>query len=141
MENNKTRADQHKKVEKLHWDSQQWKSSLQFMDDEITFIDRLLNSYVFEPNTPNLFERLQDYQERLKIVKANRNVVREHILKHENDLGGMLECTDSDCDHGFYQKHDILKAEVVGCLDDFQNLKSEIFNYAGGILKKQKPKS
>ena len=51
----------------------------------------------------------------------------------------MLECKDERCDLGFYNKHNALKAEVVSCMEDFQNLKAEIFNYAGGILKKRKP--
>ena len=111
------------------------------MADEITFIDHLLNSYAFEPNTYNLFERLQDYLERLKKVKIKKLKVIQKISKHESHLGGLLECNDDTCDLGFYQKHDSLKAEVADCMEDFQNLKAEIFNYASGILKKRKPKS
>jgi len=108
------------------------------MQDELTFIDHLLNSYVFEPNTPNLFERLQGYKVRLKKAKAKRQEVSKMIVQHEKNLGGMLECTDSTCDKTYYQKHEINKAEVVDCMENFQILKSEIFNYAGGILKKRK---
>lgn len=134
-----TRRDQSKKAEELHWESQKWKSNLQFMEDEITFIDDLLNSYVFQPNTPNLFERLQGFQERLKKVKSNKKEVRNGISKHDSDLGGMIECTTDICDLEYYQKHDKLKAEVVNCTEIFKTLKSDIFNYAGGILKKRKP--
>jgi len=109
------------------------------MDDELVFIDRLLGSYVFQPNTPNLFERLQDYKNRLKETKTRKQELRGHISKHENTLGGMLECIDSECDLGYYRKHDRLRTQVCQCLEDFQKLKSEIFNYAGGILKKRKP--
>lgn len=140
MEDKQIKSGQDRKVEELHWDSQRWKSNLQLMEDELVFIDRLLNSYVFEPNTPNLFERLQDYKERLKKAKAGKKRVRESISRHEVNLGGMLECADNTCDKEYYQKHDLLTAEVLLCLDNFQNLKWEIFNYAGGILKKRKPK-
>lgn len=133
-------AEQTKKVDELHWDARHWKSTLRFMQDEILFIDRLLNSYVFEPNTPNLFERLQNYRQRLKTAKSKKTEVIQQILKHESNLGGMLECKDEACDLGFYKKHNRLKAEVVTAVEDFQNLKAEIFNYAGGILKKRKPK-
>lgn len=142
MNNKKTfvEAEQAKKVDELHWDARHWKSMLRFMQDEITFIERLLNSYIFEPNTPNLFERLQDFQWRLKKAKNKKSGVIAQISKHEKNLGGMLECTDEACDLGFYQKHNVLKAEVVSCVEDFQTLKAEIFNYASGILKKRKPK-
>jgi hypothetical protein len=133
------KADQTKKVEELHADFQQWKSHLNLMQDELTFIDHLLNSYIFEPNTPNLFECLQDYQTRLKKMSANRLEVCQMIAKHEKELGGMIQCTDAACDNTYYQKHEITKAESVSCLENFQNLKSEIFQYAGGILKRRKP--
>lgn len=134
-----TKEDQTNKIEEMHGDFQQWKSHLYLMQDELTFIEHLLNSYVFEPNTPNLFERLQDFQTRLKKAKANRDEVCELIAKHEKDLGGMIQCTDISCDNTYYQKHDKTKAESVMCLENFQNLKSEIFEYAGGILKRRKP--
>ncbi len=134
-----TIADQTKKIEELHADFQQWKSHLYLMQDELTFIDHLLNSYIFEPNTPNLFERLQDYQTRLKKMSVNRQEICQMIAKHEKELGGMIQCTDTACDNAYYQKHEITKAESVSCLENFQNLKSEIFQYAGGILKRRKP--
>ncbi len=140
MENNDIGGVQDKELAELYSDSQQWKSQLRLMADELLFIKRLLNSYVFEPNTPNLFERLQGYQDRLKQIHNQRIVVRGHITRHENDLGGILECTDRACSLEYYKKHGHLSNEAADCLLDFQNLKSEIFNYAGGILKGRKPR-
>jgi hypothetical protein len=129
---------QKKKKEQLHTDCRHWKSTLSFIDDEIVFIKHMLGSYIFEPNTPNLFERLQDYQGRLRKVEYKRTQVFTDITSHENSLGGILECETDACFHGFYDKHDVLKASVVGFNEEFRHLKSEIFNYAGGILKKRK---
>lgn len=130
---------QKNKMEELHRHTQYLKSSLQFMGDEILFLERLLNAYVFEPTTPNLFERLQDYRQRLEKMKSARNEVYKRITKHEKELGGILDCRDSSCDLTYYQEHEKTKASTVSCSEDFQNLKAEIFNYAGGILKKRKP--
>ena len=126
-------------LEKFHLDSQQWKSSFHLMKDELLFIEELLHSYVFEPDTPNLFERLQDYLERLKTVKEYKNSLEENIVEHENKLGGALECKDGQGDDDVHAEHQQLKANVVNCLQQFQILKSEVFNYAGGILKKRRP--
>lgn len=139
--NNHTSAEQSKKLDRLHLELREWQSNLYFMLDEIIFIDRLLNSYAFQPNTPNLFERIQDYLYRLKKAKEKRAAYVKLIGMHENDLGGMLECTDENCDLQYYQKHNAIKSEIAGCTQTFQELKSEIFNYAGGILKKKKPKA
>ena len=139
MEQEKLVKSQEKKVEELHWEIQQWKSNFQFMDDEMTFIISLLDSYAFQPNTPNLFERLQNYKTSIERITTVKKEVRNYISTHENNLGGMLECKDTSCDLGYYRKHDKLKAEVADCLERFKNLKFEIFNYAGSILKKRKP--
>ena len=136
-----TKSDQNRKVEALRKDCRYWQSTLRFMEDEMKFINQLLTSYVFEPNTPNLFERLQDYLERLKKAQDQKGKVKDLIVKYQSGLGGMLECTDDNCDFSYYQKHDRLKAEVVQCTEDFQLLKGEIFNYAGGILKMNKTAS
>lgn len=136
----RTQSDQAKKVEEFYYECQHWKSKLWFMQDEAIFLDGLLNSYVFEPDTPNLFERLQDYLEGLRKTERKKRMLMQRITGHEKKLVGIFDCKDYTCDLGFYQKHDALKAEVIICMEDFQNLKKEIFNYAGHILKKRKPK-
>ncbi len=127
------------KVDGMHREVLHWKSCLQFIQDELTFIKQLLNSYVFEPNTPNLFERLQDYKAQIKKSNTNLDVITEKIGNHEHSISGLLECTDTVCDTFYHQKHEKLKAETVAYLEMFKDLKYEIFEYAGGILKKRKP--
>jgi hypothetical protein len=107
---------QEKKVEGSHWEIQQCKSHFQFLDDELLFIARLLDSGVFQPNSPNLFERLQDYKTRIKRIEATKKEVREHISEHENTLGryvGMCRCA---CDMTYYRKHDKLQIKFDSCL-------------------------
>lgn len=135
------RLKERKNLEELHRSSQQWKSMMRFMEDEMIFIDRLLNSYVFEPDTPNLFERLQDYLKRIKESKSKKSRIQRYISIHENHLGGILECKDAVYDEAYYRKHDTLMTEVMEFVNEFQDLKSEIFNYAGAILKKRKPRT
>ena len=136
-----SKAVQSAKMSAMYREYKQWKSHLQLVHDELIFIEHLLNSYVFEPNTPNLFERLQNYQARIKKTKVNRRVVSGKIIEHEKKIGGMIECSDTYCDSFHTLKHETLKAETVSFMEDFKNLKSEIFEYAGGILKKRKPGS
>ncbi|NHF57725.1 DUF342 domain-containing protein [Flavobacteriaceae bacterium TP-CH-4] len=136
---NHTKASKAKKIDELSLELRQWKSSFRFMRDEITFIEHLLNSYAFQPNTPNLFERLSDYLDRIKKVTIKAIDVKAAILQYEKELGGMMECMTDDCYEDYCTKHNRIKAETADCLEDFHNLKSEIFNYAGGILKRRKP--
>jgi hypothetical protein len=135
MEKEKTSTEQ-RKVEKLHWEIQQWKLQLQFIDNENLFISRLLDSNIFKPNILNLFERLQDYKHRLKKLSDAEEKLRHEISKHESNLGSILERTDNVSSLDYYINHDKLQSKVATYIEDFQKLKSEIFNYVGGLLKK-----
>lgn len=138
MEKSSIKPDQEKKLEKLHWESLKWKSHFLLMEDELLFIHRLLNSYVFEPNTPNLFERLMEYKSKIKMIEGNIAKVKANLTTHENELGGIMECVGKSCDKIYKKKHETIKAQALSCIEAFQELKLEIFNYAGSILKKNK---
>lgn len=131
--------DKEKQVAQLHWKIQQWKIRFQLMDEEINFINRLLDSNAFKPNTPNLFERILDYKNRVEKISCKSVALRTQISSHENTLGGMSDKTESSSNINTYKKNDQLQVEVDACLGDFQNLKSEIFNYTGSIFITSNP--
>ena len=135
MKNNRTVLNRTQKIEQLHWHIQHWKSDLQYMEDETDFVERLLNSEIFEPNRPNLFERLNDYLKKLGIFKSRKTKLQKLISIHENLLGTVMESDDDRVVTNFYLKHDDLEMEVLSCTDDFKKLKMEIFNFVGSTLK------
>ncbi len=138
MNNNRTMSERTQKMKKLYWHIQHWKSDLQFMEDETTFIKKVLNSDIFEPNMPNQFERLQGYLGRMDEFKGRKIQLRQVISQHEIRLGSLMENYDDDAlKANILHSHDDLEMEVLSCTDDFKNLKAEIFNYVGGTLKKR----
>lgn len=130
---------QEKKLEELHWDLQKWKSNIQFIEDEMLFINRLLHSYVFEPRTPNLFERLELFKRAYDKSKKEKEDLKRLISKHENTIGGILECTSTICDFAYYKNHEQLCKRITKHFENYLQLKSDIYNYAGAILKRKKP--
>ncbi len=126
------------KLEEMYRDSQKWISTLHFIGDEIGFIDKLLNSYVFEPTTPNLFERLQDFLKRLESSKSRLDELYGASCAHERELGGLMECTTLPDNLEIEMDHTSLIDGIIEYQGKFNMLKSEIFNYAGGILKRRK---
>ncbi len=95
-----------------------------------------MNSDIFEPDTRNLFERIQDYLKQLGDFKARKTKLGQLISKHENLLGTVMESDDDRVVADFYFRHEDLEVEVIDCTDDFKSVKAEIFNYVGGTLKK-----
>jgi len=125
-------------VEELHEESRQWKSEILFLKEELIFIKQLVNSYTFEPNTPNLFERLQEYKREINHLSNHVNTLEGAISDHENEMGGMLECTLDVCDALYYRQHVELQDKMQQNRKNYRTMKIKIFNYAGGILKQHK---
>lgn len=123
-------------VKEFNRETQQWKTHFQVIEDELLFIERLLNSSAFKTNTPNLFERLQEYKLRAKELQQSKKDVLNLISQHEHDLGNNFDETNDQHNLEYYSKHEGLKIQVNTYFEDFQKLKLEIFNYAGNILQK-----
>lgn len=128
-----------KKAQELYLELQKWKSYIYFIDDEQLFMDRLLNSYIFEPSTPNLFERLELFKQKFAISKKKKQNLKKVFAEHEGKLGGILECTSAYCDATYNKKHKKFLQKVTAYVEDYIKLKSEVYEYAGSILKKRKP--
>ncbi len=127
-----------KGLKNIHFDVLEWKSSLYFIKDEIFFINQLLNSYVFEPITPNLFEQLHEFRLQIEKIELILEELSDQIKKHENQLGGMMECDTISCDHFYNKNHESLSDALRDFYKNFRKLKSEVFSYVGGILRKNK---
>ncbi len=127
-----------KALKEIHLETLEWKSCLQFIKGEIQFINQLLNSYVFEPNTLNLFERLQEYKEQITTTEEEIKSIDQSIRKHESLLGEILEFNFVSNDHSYYQEHELIKITFNQFYKDYRQLKASIFGYTGNILKKKK---
>lgn len=128
-----------RQIEVMHGELQNWKSYLEFIGDEMIFIQRLLDSYIFEPKTPNWFEQLETYRKFFNTAKKNRRSLLQSIKRHENRLGGIFESTQEECDHHYYQRHQDLKGNIADYIKNYIDLKKEIYKYAGAVLKMNKP--
>ena len=127
------------KMEDFRYELQRWKSYFQFIDDEVFFIEKLLNSYIFEPTTPNLFERLEQFKQEFSKSKKKKQQLQKRILEQERHLGGILECDSKMDDKGYCKKHERLRNEVGQYFGDYQKIKAEVYDYAGLVLKRRKP--
>lgn len=128
-----------RKIEIMRGELQNWKSYLQFIEDEMLFIQGMLDSYVFEPRTPELFELLELFKQHFVTSKKDRRSLSKAIKEHENELGGIFECSRPECDGPYYESHLALKDRMTDYIKAYIALKKEVYDYAGSILKKKKP--
>lgn len=130
---------QERGTQELYLELQQWSSHIHFIEDEMHFINRLLNSYVFEPTTPNLFERLELFKQNFERSKKQKQRIKKRILEHQGKIAGILECSPKTGDLAYCRAHKKLKQKINEYFEEYLLLKSEIYGYAGSVLKRRKP--
>lgn len=118
----------------FHQDAQWWKSIIGFIETDTQFIDRLLNSNAFKENTPNLFERLQQFKHEIATKTRETKNFKKEIENYEDKLKGILECEDISCDTYYLENHKDLKGRFEKFYENFNNYKTSVFNYTGSIL-------
>ncbi|MFI0431119.1 hypothetical protein [Mariniflexile sp. HMF6888] len=119
---------------KCHRDVLWWKSMVEFIEIEITFINRLLNSNVFETTHANVFETLDTFKHQIKTETRALKNLKEIIDGHEIKMRGMLECDDLSCDAVYLSNHESLKVHFEKFLKNFFEYKTKVYNYIGSIL-------
>ncbi len=125
-------------IDEFHHDVSTWKSNIALIKDEVIFIERLISSYVFEPRTPNLFEKLEQYKSKIGTINESLGTVQMVLKKHDAEISGMLECDTVACDSFFTEKHILVKKQYREFITIYNTVKQEIFTYCGSILKSNK---
>ena len=113
-----------------------WENSLMIVSEEIKFLGKPLNTGIFEPNIPNLYERLQQYSKKLQDLKNEEILLGKEIEKHKIDFAKELEKEQMDSSIKRTQLQ--LRKDIKAFLKINSGLKLEIFNFTGNILKKSR---
>lgn len=121
-------------LKEFHHDILRWKSIIGYKENEIQFINRLLNSNAFKETTPSLFEKLQHFKHEIKTKTREVKNLKKEINEYEDKLKGILECQDISCDTYFLDNHKALKDRFEEFYINFNEYKTKVFNYTGGIL-------
>ncbi len=113
-----------------------WENSLMIVSEEIKFLSKLLSTEIFEPNIPNLYERLQLYSIKLQDLKNEEILLEKEIEKHRTDFAKELEKNEEQKDTLIQRTHIQLRKNINTFFKKNSGLKLEIFNFTGNILKK-----
>lgn len=126
--------NQRKDGEGFSRDIHKWISEINFVQDEIVFVKKMLNSDVFEPGTANLFERIREYIGLLESFERELATFETGLQRHEVELGTLIEINSEDhSDVETEHMETALRLEQI--TRKFQMLKSGIFEYTAGIFR------
>jgi predicted nuclease with TOPRIM domain len=121
-------------LREFHGDTLRWKSMLSYKENDILFIEKLMNSKVFKVTKSNLFERLEELKKEAEIIVSELKKLKKEVNEYEAKLSGILECEDISCDTYYMENHKSLTDHFEEFYKDFNEYKTRVFNYTGGVL-------
>ena len=121
-------------IQELIKDTSQWELELDLIVLEIRFIKLFLGSFPFSAERPNLFERLQTFIQKLEAMEDPLAVLLEKLHSHKKELTTIHKKVDSPI-HFYTINHDIIREELNGMMQEYKQLKWEIYEYSDAIIE------
>lgn len=118
----------------FHKDAQWWRMNVGYIETEIHFIAHLLGAKLYKENTPNLFERLQEFKQEIDTRTTEAKELKKELEFYEDELQGILECEDISCDVYYLENHNELKKRFQEFYTNFNTYKTGVFEYIQGLL-------
>jgi len=126
-----------KSAEELHNDSKLWISEIDFIKDEIRFLNNLLSSnYIqlldsgFNKKTTTLVKGISD-------TKITANTFCKLIKDHKNKLSILIESKSVTSNIHYFETHKKLEIEINNFLLKYRKTKKQIFKILDAIMTKK----
>ncbi|HET8753295.1 MAG TPA: hypothetical protein VFM59_02960 [Salinimicrobium sp.] len=119
----------------LFTDVNKWKSEVTFINLENRFYKKLFSSSLIEKTTINK-QDIQFLQKELEALQAKNEKLEDKLQEFTNELEGIKECDDLQCETFFLNNHQQFKIDIENYFFQNRNLKTLIFSYIENGIKK-----
>lgn len=119
----------------LFTDINKWKSEVTFINLENKFFKKLFSSALIEKTDINRQEILF-LQKELEVLHSKNEKLEDKLLEFTNELEGIKECDDLQCETFFLNNHQQFKIEIENYFFQNRRLKTLIFSYIDSGIKK-----
>ena len=130
-----------KSPDEMHFSSLQWKSELDFIEDEHHFFEDMLKEYTMPIIESKLFSRIKDLIDQLSESKKELDILHTEVSEHMKRLQRLVENVDEPKEGRQYrQEHKKILQEINKFSRNYKSLKKDIFEAVSQALKQQKQK-
>ncbi|GAA4275467.1 hypothetical protein [Aquimarina mytili] len=127
--------------EELHETSLNWVSELKFIKDEQHFLDELIENHILQLISGATFEKSKAVVNALSQKKKTIDPLLKRIINHHNELTILLDGIDQPKEEKQYKEdHRVLLVEIANYLNEYKNVKRQIFDLIKTIMKQEKQK-
>lgn len=137
---NKDWDSQEKSIEQLHNDSILWKSEINFIKDEIKFLEHLLSSKYIDFLEGGLYKKIEAPFYKISSQKSIGTTLFKIINEQEAVLPTLIANNTVSSNKNYQDTHRKIKKEVRQYINKFKELKSTIFQIVENVMRKKDQK-
>lgn len=132
--------DREKSTEELHLDTKTWISEINFINDEIRFLEHLLSSKYIDCLSSGLSKKIETSVKKISEEKTIGKVLLEHIQKQRGVLSELIKNNSVSDNTNFFESHKKLGLEIDIYIKKYKRLKKQIFEIIEKVIQKKEQK-
>ncbi len=127
--------------DELHEISLNWVSELKFIKDEQHFLDELMQNYMLELLSGNVYKKSKKVLNDLSEERKDLEPLFKEIINHHNALAILVDGKDQPVEEKQYKDdHRALIIKVNEYLINYKDTKRKVFELIKTIMKREKQK-
>ena len=134
---NKDWQNREKSEQELHQDSKQWISEINFINDEVRFLEHLLSAKYIDCLAAGLYKKIEELVHKLKEQNKIGKTLKIVISEQEVILVDLIKNNNVLSNKNFIENHKKLEFEVNYYMKKYKRLKKQIFDIVENVMKQK----
>jgi len=124
-----------KDAQELHNDSKLWLSEIDFINDEIRFLEHLLSAKYIDCLSAGLYQKIDEIVHKISEQKKVGETIRIVINEQGAILLDLIQKNNVTSNKNFLENHKKLEFEVNYYSKKYKRLKRQIFEIVESVMK------
>ncbi len=129
-----------KNKEEIHHDSKEWISEIEFINDEMRFLENLLSINYIDCIKSGFSDRIKELTTLIIEEKSKGITLYKIIVDHEKTLSELIVNESVDSNLHFMEIHQKLEREITSFFKNYKELKKEVYVIVEKIMEKKMQK-
>ena len=129
-----------KNPDELHHDYKLWASKINFIKDEIRFLEHLLSANYIDFLAAGLHKKIEESVKQISVEKNTGTTLQDLINGQEKILTDLVKSENVTSNKNFLESHKKLEIEVNSYLKKYKDHKQHIFKVVEDVMKKKDQK-
>ena len=138
MKTTTNKSEDHRKpnLEELHQETILWKSEIDFIHDEMQFLEHLLSSKYIDCLSSGLVKKIEISTKKIYEEKKEGKILINYISKHNSTIAKFIKNEDTLKYNSFLDFHKKVTIKVENFIKKYKRLKKQIFEAIEKVMKK-----